>query len=147
MGKIMHMYHGTTGKDTNNAAELEGLWNGICISEQKNFYPLEAEWDSLILIIVAIRIQASTSTAKIASSWRLLSRLEQMGEWLWTRRSITFKHIRRTTNKVADKLANQGVNQQLPYFLDTLCDSNDVQLKNECTSLVQQDYSLPDAGE
>jgi len=47
---------------------LEGLFEGICIAEQKNFFPLEVEGDSLILITVATRIQAGTSAAKITSS-------------------------------------------------------------------------------
>lgn len=147
LGTVLHIYHGTIGKDTNNTAKFEGLWKGICIAEHKFFFPLEVEGDSLILITAATRIQAGTSAAKIASSWRLLSRLEQLEERLWTPRSITFKHIRHTANKVVERLANQGVNQQLPYLSGPLCDSNDVQLKHECTSLVQQDYSLPDAGE
>jgi len=60
VGAALHVYYGTIGKDTNNAAELEGLWKGICIADQKNFFPLEVEGDSLILITVAIRIQAGT---------------------------------------------------------------------------------------
>lgn len=68
-----------------------------------------------------------------------------MEERLRTPRSITFKNIRRTANKLADRLANQGVNQQLLYFSGPLSDSNDEQIKNECTSLAQQDHSFPDA--
>eukprot|EP00253_Pinus_taeda_P022049 PITA_22049 len=111
VGATIHIYFGTMGKDTNNAAELEGLWKGICIADKKNFFPLEVEGDSLILINAAIRIQAGTSAAKIASSWRLLSRLELLEERLRNPHSITFKHVKRTANKVADRLANQGVNQ------------------------------------
>ncbi len=106
VGAALHIYYGTIGKDTNNAAELEGLWKRICIADQKNFFPLEVEGDSLILITTTTRIQAGTSTAKIASSWRLLSRLELLEERLRNPQSITFKHVRRTDNKVADRLAN-----------------------------------------
>jgi len=145
-GAALHIYYGTIGKDTNNVVELEGLWKGICIADQKNFFPLEVEGDSLILITAATRIQAGTSAAKIASSWRLLSRLETLEERLRRSHSITFRHVRRTTNKVADRLANQGVNQQLPSFPGPLSASDDAQLKQECTSLVLQDYPIPDAG-
>eukprot|EP00253_Pinus_taeda_P027831 PITA_27831 len=105
LGAALHIYYGTIGKDTNNAAELEGLWKGICITNQKNFFPLEVEGESLILITVATKIQAGTSAAKIASSWRLLSILELLEERLRNPRSITFKHVRRTANKVVDRLA------------------------------------------
>lgn len=107
----VHIYYGSIGKDTKNVAELEGLWKGICIADQHNLYPLEVEGDSLILINAATRIQAVTSTAKIVSNWRLLSRLETLEEWLRRPHSIIFKHVRRTTNKVADRLANQGVDR------------------------------------
>ncbi len=89
---------------------MEGLWKGICLADQHNFYPLEVEGDSLILINAAIRIQAGTTAAKIASSWRLLSRLETLEERLRRPNNILFKHVRRTANRVADRLANQGVN-------------------------------------
>lgn len=111
MGATLYIYYGTIGKDSNNVAELEGLWKGICIADQKNFFPLEIEGDSLILIIAATRIQAGTSTAKIASSWRLLSRLETLEERPRHPQRITFKHVRHVANKITDRLANQGVNQ------------------------------------
>lgn len=98
------------GRDTNNAVELESLWQGLRISKTGNLLPLEVEGDSQILIEAAIRIQSGSSATKIASSWRPLSRLEQIEEWLKTPRNISFKHIRRTANKVADRLANQGAN-------------------------------------
>jgi len=142
----MQIYHGSIGRDTNNAAELESLWQGLCIAKSKNLLPLEVEWDSQILIEVAIRIQLGSSVAKIASNWRLLSRLEQIEEWLKTPCSITFRHIWRTTNKVADRLANQGADQQLPFFFGPLNSSNDTQLKEDCTLLVHQDLFLPDPG-
>jgi len=110
-GTIKYIYYGNIGNDTNNAAELEGILKGICILEQKNKIPLEVEGDSLIIIASVIIIQAGSPVAKIASSWRLLSRLEKMEERLQTPRTITFKHIRRTANKVANRMANQGVKQ------------------------------------
>lgn len=109
-GAVLHVYHGTIGKDTNNVVELEGLWKGICIADKKSFFPLEVEGDSLILITAALRIQAGTSAAKISSSWRLLSRLEQLEDCLQNPQSITFNHVRRSANKAADRFPNQGVN-------------------------------------
>ena len=45
-GTTAHIYFGSLGCDSNNAAELEGLWQGICIAESENFFPLEVEGDS-----------------------------------------------------------------------------------------------------
>jgi len=71
-------------------------------------YPLEVEGDSFIIIAAIIRIQVGSPTSKTTTSWRLLRRLEQMEEMLRIPQSITFRHIRHTANKVADRMANQG---------------------------------------
>eukprot|EP00253_Pinus_taeda_P011233 PITA_11233 len=145
-GSVEYIYYGSTGINTNNMAELEGMWKGICVADQHNFYPLEVEGDSLILINAATRIQAGSSAAKIASSWRLLSRLETLEERLRRPNSIIFKHVRRNANKVADRLANQGVNQHGPHYTGTLHDAKDTQIQKDCHTLVLQDLHLPAAG-
>lgn len=143
----LHIYHGSIGRDTNNVAELEGLWKGICTTVTKNLFPLVIEGDSQILIEAVSWIQSDTSARKITSSWRLLSRLEQIEDWFRSPRSVTFQHVRQSANKVVDRLANQGSDQQLPFFSGPLSRSNDEKLKHECTLLVQQDLSLPDVGD
>eukprot|EP00253_Pinus_taeda_P006105 PITA_06105 len=146
-GESMQVYYGTVGSDTNNAAELEGLWKGICLADQNHLHPLEVEGDSLILIAIAKRIQAGAKAVKVAKSWRLLSRLEDLEEKLHTSLNITFHHVRRTANKVADRLANQGVSQSTPYFSGPLNTVENAQLKQDCISLVQKDLPSPDAGD
>eukprot|EP00253_Pinus_taeda_P020881 PITA_20881 len=93
-GIIHHVFFGSIGNDTNNAAELEGLWKGLCIADQQGFYPLVAERDSQILINAAIRIQAGTPATKVASSWRLLNRLESLEVRLRKPNSIIFQHVK-----------------------------------------------------
>lgn len=107
---------------------------------------MEAEGDSLILIAVAQRIQAGSLAVKVASSWRLLSWLESLEEKLQNPPSITFQHVRRTANQVADRLANQGASQLIPYFSGSLDIVDDDKLKKDCISLVQKDLTLLDAG-
>jgi len=46
---------------------------------------------------------------KVAYSWRLAAHLELIEQWLLTNRAITFKHVKREGNKVADLLENLGV--------------------------------------
>eukprot|EP00253_Pinus_taeda_P001588 PITA_01588 len=142
-GEAIQVYYGTMGTDTNNAAELEGLWKGICIAEHNHLSPLEVEGDSLILIAIAKRIQAGAKAVKVAKSWRLLSRLEALEEKLHTSHNLCFHHVRRTTNQVADRLANQGVSQSIPYFSGSLDTVEDAQLKQDCISLVQKDLPSP----
>lgn len=146
-GIIQHIIFGSIGNDTNNVAELEGLWKGICIADQQGYYPLVAEGDSLILINAAIRIQAGSPAAKVASSWRLLSRLEALEDRLRSPNSIIFQHVKRSANKVADRLANQGVNLNSSPFSGHLNESKDTQLQQDCLSLANQDLLPPAAGD
>ena len=113
---MAHIYFGSMGHDSNNAAELEGLWQGLNIAERENFFPLEVEGDSQILIVATNRLHSGASASNVASSWRLQNRLELIENWLKTPKSITFKHIRRTANTVADRLANQGALQSSPFY-------------------------------
>lgn len=145
-GTMAHIYFGSLGRDSNNAVEIEGLWRGLCIAEKKNFFRLEVEGDSQILIEATIRLHSGSSASNIASSWRLQSRLELIENSLKMPKDISFKHIRRTTNKVDDRLANKGALQTIPFYEGLLQHSNDAQLIQECTSLVQQDLQILDAG-
>ena len=45
-GKILLIYHGNIGHNSNKATELEGLITRIEISIEGNFFPLIAEGDS-----------------------------------------------------------------------------------------------------
>lgn len=144
--EVAQVYYGTIGTNTNNAAELEGLWKGISLAEQHQFLPLTVEGDSLILIEAAKRLQAGSKAVKIATSWRLLSRLEALEEKLHNPLNITFQHVRRTANQVADRMANHGVTQSESYFSGSLDMIDDAQLKQECINLVQKDLPPPAAG-
>jgi len=145
-GDIQRIFFGSIGHDTNNAAELEGLWTGIGIADQHGYYPLTVEGDSQILINAAIRIQSGTPATKVSSSWRLLRRLESLEVRLKGTNSISFQHVKREANKVADHLANQGVDLNGPPFSGKLNESTNHQLQNDCLSLATQDLLLPDAG-
>lgn len=72
---------------------MEGLSQGICLAEQKHFFPLEVEGDSLILIAATKKIQAGATAIKLATNWRLLSRLESLEAKLKNPQSITFQHV------------------------------------------------------
>lgn len=127
-GSISYIFFGSLGCNSNNAVEIKGIWHGLCIADKDNFFPLEVEGDSQILIDTAIHLHSVSIATKVASSWRLLSRLEQIGKWLKVPKAITFKHIRCMTNKVVDRLANQGVTQIIPFYEVPLHNSNDAQL-------------------
>lgn len=56
-GRPLLLYFGSIGWDTNNSTELEGLWQGMQLADQHNFYPILIEGDTQILINMATLIQ------------------------------------------------------------------------------------------
>lgn len=60
-------YFGNIAWDSNNLAELEGLWKEILLSKKYNLHPLEIEGDSQILINMARQIQNWTHVRKITN--------------------------------------------------------------------------------
>lgn len=89
---------------------------------------------------------------KVSSSWRLAERLELIEEWISSHRAITFKHIRRNGNKVADLLANIGVNCELELCSGPLSSLVSEAQLMEFNNLVKNDLkqgeeNRPDAGD
>eukprot|EP00253_Pinus_taeda_P002079 PITA_02079 len=67
-GSHMQIYFGNIGWDTNNSAELEGLWQGLTLAWNLNLQPLVVEGDSQILIQMAKRLQNGSQASKIPTS-------------------------------------------------------------------------------
>ena len=61
-------------------------------------------------------------------------------------RAITFKHVKREGNKVADLLENLGVDSDQVLHSGSLYILNDSSHLHECTDLVDNDAEFPDAG-
>lgn len=53
---------------------------------------------------------------KVSSSWRMAQRLELIDNWLSQNQAISFKHVKREGNKLADFLANLGVETEMDFF-------------------------------
>eukprot|EP00253_Pinus_taeda_P032540 PITA_32540 len=115
-GQVLKVFFGSIGWNTNNVAELEGLWKGINIAQKEGLTPLIVQGDSQILINMATKIQQGTEAQKVSRSWRMVTRLELLQSWLRDNRAITFNHIRREGNKLADFLANLGVDKGKDHF-------------------------------
>eukprot|EP00253_Pinus_taeda_P028735 PITA_28735 len=97
------------GASKGNPAELEGLWQGLSLARELNLHPLMVEGDSQIIINMATCIQNGSHTRKVAHSWRLEARLNNIDRELHQHRALSFLHTRREGNKTADLLANLGV--------------------------------------
>eukprot|EP00253_Pinus_taeda_P008458 PITA_08458 len=115
-GQVLKVFYGSIGWNTNNVAELEGLWRGLFMAQREGLLPLIVEGDSQLLINMAIKIQQGTEAQKVSRSWRMVSRLELLQSWLKDNKAITFNHIRREGNKLADFMANVGVDRGKDHF-------------------------------
>eukprot|EP00253_Pinus_taeda_P027174 PITA_27174 len=150
-GIPLTIFYGSIGWNTNNAAELEGLWRGLKIAQGQRLTPLIVEGDSQIIINMVSKIQQGKDVQKVSSSWRLATRLEILQKWLRSNKAISFKHIRREGNKLADFLANLGVDRGEEFFEGSLqgtaSDSETNTFKNILSSHMQiRDEDHPDAG-
>lgn len=97
------------------------------------------------------KIIQSTPSHKVSNSWRMAQRLELIDKWLSQHRAISFKHMRREGNKLADFLANMGVECGLEFFVGSLSSvSSEDQLSNYHTvvknDMNQEADTHPDAG-
>ena len=146
-GRPLLIYYGSIGWDTNNSAELEGLWQGLQLAQLNNFFPLEIEGDSQILINMAQKLLQGSPPSRGSDSWRLTAGLELIAHWMQQNKAIVLKHVKRSGNKVADLLANKGVTSDQIIFAGPLTNLNDRKILQDCTQLVHKDYSTPDAGE
>lgn len=119
-GHSLGIFLGSIGWDTNNSAELEGLWRGLKMAHSKNLFPLIIEGDSQILIRIATKLQNGSQVHKLSSSWRMSQRLEIISHWLSQHQAITFRHTKREGNKLADLLANLGVEEKKIHYEGTI---------------------------
>lgn len=69
---------------------------------------------------MAKQLLNGTHARKIANSWRHEARLVAIEQWLHNNRSIIFIHVKMEGNKVADLLANLGVDSEHTLITGTL---------------------------
>ena len=74
-----------------------------------------------------------------------MARLELMEVWLKSYNVVSFSHIRRNGNKIADFLANMAVESSVTFTHGPLNIINEEAKLQECRTLVKQDSTAPDA--
>jgi len=146
-GKHKLIYFGNIGWDTNNSAEMEGLWQGLLLARAHNYLPLEVEGDSQILINMVKQLLNGSHSSKIATSWRLEARLEAIELELLNNRAIIFSHVKREGNKVADIIANLGVESNHTLLTGSINITPNNEKIQECNQLVQEEATPSDAGD
>jgi ribonuclease HI len=110
----------------------------------QNLTCLIIEGDSKIIIDLATKILNGRDPGKITPSWRLLGPLYSFQALLRPSLTLTPSHIRRSANKVADRLANAGVDSMQQIILHDSRQSQSSPLWLQCEELAQLDGPNPD---
>jgi ribonuclease HI len=143
-GQIHSITTENLGFDTNNSTEIWGLIKGVQLALDHNLTCLIIEGDSKVIIELASKILNGRNLEKITPSWRLLGPLHSFQSLLRPSLTITTSHIRHDANKVADRLANVGVDLMQQITLTNSSRSRNSTLWTHCTELAQRDYPHPD---
>lgn len=109
-GSIIVIFHSHLGRATNNMAELMALEQCLEFLTQNHGSNVIIEADSEITINSVKRINYGTRQEKVSNHWKLIQVYQRIQVHLEGLRTLSFNHVRRTANKLADSLANQGVN-------------------------------------
>jgi len=108
-GKIIFTFHYHLGKATNNMAELMALEQCLELLKLNHSLNVPIEADSEISINAVKKISYGTMSERVSKHWRLIQVYQRIQNHLQGLRTVSFNHVRRKANKLADLLANQGV--------------------------------------
>lgn len=96
-------------KSSTNSLELQALEKGLQIAVEHRYLNLTVEGDSNLIITVLHRLLNDTPTTIVIKNWRLAAAIESTGSLLPKLQTVHPSHIHRKANKLADRLANEGV--------------------------------------
>jgi ribonuclease HI len=74
---------------------------------------MKIEGDSQVIIQLISKILNGKPLGRISPSWRLAGLLEDFGEFIHPNLILIPSHIKRDANKVADYLANSGIDSKV----------------------------------
>ena len=77
------------------------------------------EGDSQIIINIAHKLQEGSLMSQISKNWRWESRLQTLRRILSGEEAFLLTHVKREGNRVADSLANAGVESEFSFHAET----------------------------
>lgn len=89
--------------------ELMALEQCLDFMEQDNYQNVIVEADSKLIINLAKTISCGTTPNKVSKHWRLIQVFQWIQIHLHCLHTISFNHVWRAANKLADIMANEGV--------------------------------------
>lgn len=141
-GEILKVFFGYLGHDTNKSVELEGIIQGLTLVTQEGWLLAILEGDSIVIIEMAKKFTCGKAPGKVSFSWRLRLRLDVLQSLLSRTSVVSFSHVHRDANKVADLLVNQGIESDRPFLLGSLEDFWQDRWVDRCQDLVLTDLHL-----
>ena len=121
-------------------AELEGLINGLIWAKQTDKLPLVVEGDSQIIINMARKLQAGSLMTQVSKNWRWESRLSTLRQILIGEEALLLTHVKREGNRVADAMANSGLESEFSFHAESKEDKGkSQQVWNGCSKVAEED--------
>ena len=105
---------------------------------------MKIEGDSQVIIQLISKILNGKPLGRISPSWRLVGLLEDFGEFIHPNLILIPSHIKRDANKVADYLANSGIDSKADCILWQANISEETALSLQCKGLASRDFPDPD---
>lgn len=123
------------------------LEQGLRILVRNRIFNVTIEGDYALVIRTAKRLQCGSGFGKVTTHWRLAQIIQRIRAYLATLVSIDFNLVRRSTNSVTDRLANEGAACDVDEMDDVWSMVQEGQLKEDhaqlagkvCRGLLQGD--------
>jgi ribonuclease HI len=143
-GEIIFITAGSLGENTNNVAELTSLVRGLQSAVLHQFHRLIIEGDSQVIIQLISKILHGKPPCRISPSWRLSGLLEDFSDINNPNLTLIPSHVLREANKVADHLANEGIDANTEFIFYQASVSEETDLSRVCRDLARKDFAAPD---
>jgi ribonuclease HI len=143
-GYIIRIHVDCLGTENNNAVELHALVTFLFIATKEGYNKIVVEGDSHVITLMLKRLQQISGIRKINNYCHLEGGLEHLKAIVPTIEVILPSHVRRSTNKIVDRLSDEGINCSkdmmnkcwTPYVEDSLT--------NDYRELAKADQPTPD---
>ena len=106
LGETEHLYKKFIGHATNNQAEYEALILGLSHAKEMGVTEVECYLDSVLVVKQMkreYRVKDKDLAILFVKVWNLMSAFKK----------VTFTHVRREQNKLADQLVNKVIDETL----------------------------------
>jgi len=109
---------------------------------QDNYCNVIIEADFELIINSLKRKNSGTTVEKVSNHWKLIQDFQRIQVYLQNLHTVNFHHVRRKANRLADLLANQGINYIEDKVLMEWKELSQRRLRALCFEHVEEDRRL-----